>query len=204
MFVYAIHNSATDKLYIGQHAGTDLQAYLAYNIRHAMNKSGNKTYLYRAIRKYGPAVFTIKPLVQPADKQQMDALEIFFIRTLETQNPDIGYNITAGGGGRLGVRRPHTEAEKIAIGDFQRGRTKSPEHRQKIGDAQRGRKFTDEHIKNLKAGQTGKPKRRSPEHCAKIAENKRLWWARKKEMEAANGPTPGNGESRPRFESTGL
>ena len=180
MHVYQVTNHVNGKIYIGQHAKEDLQAYLKYNVRHALNNSGNKTYLYRAIRKYGEQAFSIGSLIRPVDKQQMDALEIFFIRTLETQNPEFGYNITAGGGGRLGVSRPHTEAEKVAIGNAHRGKITPLSTRKKMSEVQRGRKFTEEHIKNLKAGQRGKPKRRSPEHCAKIAEHKRRWWARKR------------------------
>jgi group I intron endonuclease len=183
MHIYAITNTVNDKIYVGQHAGDSLPAYLAYNIRAALAGRGNKLFLYRAIRKYGPEAFVIKSLAQPLDKEQMDRLEIFFIRVLETQNDTIGYNITAGGGGRLGVKRPHTQEEKNRIGDAIRGRVVTWGN--KISAAQKGRTFTPEHVAALRAGQKGKKKRRSPEHSRKISENKKKWWADKKAKEAA-------------------
>ncbi len=181
MHIYAITNTVNSKIYVGQHAKDDLKAYLAHNIRAAMAGRGNKLFLYRAIRKYGPDAFVIKSLVCPYDKQQMDALEIFFIRTLETQNELIGYNITAGGGGRLGIKRPHTQEEKDHMSLVMKDRTIT--WRDKIAASQKGRKFTPEHIAALVKGQTGCKKTRSAEHCKKIRENKIRWWAEKKARE---------------------
>lgn len=184
MHVYVITNTVNGKLYVGQHVGDDLNWYWNHNIRAALRGSGNKTFLYRAIRKYGPEIFTIESIANPIDKHSMDKLEIAFISTLMTQDPAIGYNITGGGGGRLGVSRPHTEEEKQKISKIMKGRKLSPEWKKKIGDSQRGKKLTDAHRVALSAGQTGKPKKeRSSEHCAKIRENKRLWWALKKGTE---------------------
>jgi group I intron endonuclease len=161
------------------HSKDDLQAYLRYNVRHALANSGNKTYLYRAIRKYGPEAFSIKSLVRAVDKDQMDALEIFFIRTLETQNPEIGYNITAGGGGRLGTKRPHTEAEKAHMKEVMTGRNVT--WGDKISATQKGKTLTPEHIAALKIGQKGcKKPPRSPEHLRKISENSKARWAKLK------------------------
>jgi len=99
MHVYAITNAVNGKIYIGQHAGDDLQAYLRLNCRYAETKANHKPYLYRAICKHGRENFSIRSLAQPIDCQQMDALEIFFIRVLETRNSEIGYNLTDGGDG---------------------------------------------------------------------------------------------------------
>jgi len=182
MHIYTITNTVNSKIYVGQHSGDDLQAYLARNIRAAMAGRGNKLFLYRAIRKYGPDVFVIKSLVCPCDKEQMDKMEIFFIRTLETQNDTIGYNITAGGGGRLGTKRPHTQEEKDHMSSVMKDRIVT--WGDKIAASQKGRTFTPEHIAALKLGQTGCKKTRSAEHCQKIRENKKRWWAEKKAREA--------------------
>lgn len=140
MYVYAITNTVNGKVYIGQHSGDDLQKYLDYNTHAAFLPSAvaHKPALYRAIRKYGPESFEIKSLVVPVDKDQMDALETFFIRVLDAQIPEIGYNISPGGG--------------------------------------MGGLFTPEHIEALRAGQRGKSKFRSPEHSAKISQNKISFW----------------------------
>jgi len=180
MHIYAVTNTANGKIYIGQHSGDDLPVYLARNIRAALPGRGNKLFLYRAIRKYGAEAFVIRSLVCPCDKEQMDMMEKFFIRTLETQNDSIGYNITAGGGGRLGTKRPHTQAEKDHMSLVMKDRVVT--WGDKIAASQAGRKFTPEHIAALKLGQTGCKKSRSQEHCEKIRENKKRWWAERKAM----------------------
>lgn len=186
MHVYIITNKVNNKVYVGQHVGENLEKYLRHNIRHALNNSGNKTYLYRAIRKYGGDVFSIRSLVYCNDKPQMDTLEKVWIAECDSRDPNIGYNITAGGGGRLGIHRLHTEEEKRKIGDAHRGRPHSEEHCKNLSLSQIGRKFSEEHKAALRAGQIGKSKYRSPEHCNKISELKRQWWAKKK-LEAVDG-----------------
>jgi group I intron endonuclease len=181
MYVYVITTTVNDKVYVGQHCGNDLDAYLRHNIRHALNNSGDKPHLYNAIRKYGPESFKIRPLCYCNDKEQMDVLEKVWIAECSSNNPDFGYNITAGGGGVLGVSNPHTEETKLKMSLSRKGKPKTAEWSKKIGDSQRGRPFTEEHKAALRMGQIGKKKSRSPEHCEKIRQNKLLWWAKKKE-----------------------
>jgi group I intron endonuclease len=184
MHIYVVTNLKNDKIYIGQHSGDDLQAYLAHNIRAALAGRGNKLFLYRAIRKYGADAFVIHSLAHPIDKEQMDKMEIFFIKTLETQDDSIGYNITAGGGGRLGTKRPHTQAEKDHMSLIMKDRVVT--WGDQIAASQKGRKFTPEHIAALVRGQTGcKKSPRSSEHCEKIRQNKIRWWAERKAEESA-------------------
>ena len=182
MQVYAINNIANGKLYIGQHAGEDLIAYLKHNIRAALRNAGNKTFLYRAIRKYGGDNFTIRCIHKCVDKLEMDRAEKAYIKFFGTQDPVLGYNITAGGGGRLGTKNPHTEEQKKNMSRIMKGRILTAEWKKKIGDAQRGRPLTEAHKAALKGSQLGvKKSPRSPEHCEKIRENKRKWWALRKQ-----------------------
>jgi group I intron endonuclease len=157
-WIYAITNLVNGKLYIGQHYGENLQKYLLDKFYRA--RRHNTRALDRAIRKYGEQSFVISPLVRATDKSQMDKLEIFFIRTLETQKSIYGYNMTAGGGGhigeelsratrdkisaslignkrRLGIK--HTEAARLIMSQKGRGRKKSLEHRIKIGLGNKGK-----------------------------------------------------------------
>jgi len=160
MHIYAITNVANGKIYVGQHSKDDLPAYLAYNIRAA-------------------DAFVIRSLVCPIDKEQMDKLEMFFIRTLETQDDSVGYNITAGGGGRLGIKRLHTQEEKDHMSQVMMGREIT--WADKISASQKNRPLTPGHVAALKLGQKGcKKPPRSPEHCEKIRENKKKWWAERK------------------------
>jgi len=117
--VYAITNTVNGKIYVGQHCKADLEKYFRHVLSDAKT-SKHKPHLYRAIQKHGCQAFTIQSLVRPIDKQQMDELEKFFIRTLESRNPEIGYNIAIGG-----------EAPML-------GRTASAETRMKLSLAKRG------------------------------------------------------------------
>ena len=187
MYVYVITNSVNGKIYVGQHVGDDLEAYFAHNVKAALANRGNKTYLYKAIRKYGADSFTIEPLiVDVKDKIALDEWEKLFISMFETQNSDIGYNITGGGGGRLGTHHKHTEEFKKQVSLRHKGKVTPLETRIKISLSQKGRKFTEEHKQALRLGQLGKKKRRSKEHCLKISENKRRWWAERKKKVGDN------------------
>ena len=185
MQVYAINNIANGKVYVGQHSGEDLLAYLKHNIRAALRKAGNKLFLYRAIRKYGAENFTIRCIHKCADKAEMDRAEKAYIKLFGTQDPELGYNITAGGGGQLGVRRPHTEEEKIKIGLAHKGKITSEETKAKLSKVQKGKTLSEEHRVALVGSHGGKQKQtRSPEHSLKISETKKKWWAERKRQEA--------------------
>jgi len=137
--------------------------------RALLHGEDRKPHLYNAIRKWGAEAFVIRLLIEALDKEQADKLEQFFIRTLETQNKDIGYNIAAGGGGSFGYKRVISaeQREKLRILGFRRvqsastrakiaaansGVPKSEEHREKLSKAKMGIKmgpFSDEHRSNM-------------------------------------------------------
>lgn len=169
MNVYAITNTANGKIYIGQTC-QNLDRYLRSDVTRALlHGKDRKPHLYNAIRKYGAEAFVIRLLVKALDKEQADKLEQFFIRTLETQNKEIGYNIASGGGGSFGYKRTFSDAqrEKIRVAGLGRvqsastrekisiansGVPKSVEHRAKLSRAKRGIKmgpFSDEHRSNM-------------------------------------------------------
>lgn len=139
MHVYCITNKINGKIYVGLHEG-NLPEYLAMNTARAFGKTrwNDKPFLYRAIRKYGREEFSIYPLVDALDRTQAGELEKFFIRTLETRNPEIGYNLTEGGTGGATRFGPHTPdaIEKMRLAN--RGKPKSPEHRKRLSVAKMG------------------------------------------------------------------
>lgn len=97
--IYLITNQINEKHYVGQTV-KGLKTRFSRHIRAA--KSGSDAYLYRAIQKYGHDRFTVSLLATAKDKEDLDRLEIFWIKTLKTKRP-LGYNITEGGGGCLGL-----------------------------------------------------------------------------------------------------
>lgn len=183
MNVYAITNRENGKVYVGQTV-SKLDRYLRSDITRAMlNGEDRKPYLYNAIRKYGPEAFVIRLLVEVLDKQQADKLEQFFIRTLETQNRDVGYNIAAGGGGSFGYEREFTAEHRVKLAAVWTGRKhtaetkekmrlaglgkpKSAEHREKLSKAKMGIKmgpFSNAHKRNMSLAATAAHARRKQE-----------------------------------------
>ncbi len=90
MIIYQITNVVNGKRYIGKttKSAEDRLKKHFYNA-----KSGQNTHLYKAIRKYGEASFTIE-VVENTDEQQLNEREIFWISKLSPE-----YNMTIGGDG---------------------------------------------------------------------------------------------------------
>jgi len=87
MIIYKTRNKINGKIYIGQDS-YDNPLYL-----------GSGVLLNRAILKYGIENFE-KEILEKCDTQEkLNEREIFWIKTLNSQNPQIGYNISRGGSG---------------------------------------------------------------------------------------------------------
>jgi hypothetical protein len=107
MFIYVIVCSETLKIYVGQHKGTNLQKYLQTKFSNAKRNSGTRSHLFAAMKKHPHESWSIHPLISGVEiRQELDELEKHFIRALNAQHPDVGYNICDGGEGFTG---PHTE-----------------------------------------------------------------------------------------------
>ena len=110
MYVYVIVNSETLKIYIGQHKGTNLRKYLQTKFSDAQHQLRLRSRLYRSMRKYPKQVWSIHPLISDLQtREECDYWERLLIKTLNTQHPDVGYNICRGGEGFTGL---HTEEQK--------------------------------------------------------------------------------------------
>jgi len=178
MHIYAITNTVNGKIYIGQHSGDDLRAYLGLQCRRAVSKGrGNdKPLLYRAIRKYGPESFVISSLVRPCDKEQMNALEKFFVRTLYSRDLEIGYNLAEGGlGGATRDGCTNTEHQKLAVALALTGLPKSTEHRKHLSESKMGIPCPAVVESNI---------RRRSKNPSKAALRQRKWRAEKKLRES--------------------
>ena len=140
-WIYLITNLVNGKIYVGQHSGPDLQAYLEFNLHAAFLQSrrNNKPILYRAMRKYEASAFTISCLFQAPDKRQQNEAEKFLIRLLASRQRSVGYNLAEGGTG----------------GNTREGYTNSPEHCAKTGAALKGRPKSDEHCRKISVAKTG-------------------------------------------------
>lgn len=89
--IYVITNTVDGKKYVGQSINIS-QRWRAHRTRYQVED----TYLYRAMRKYGLDAFTFEILVE-CDKTDLNNLEQYWIGVYQSNNPDFGYNLTAGG-----------------------------------------------------------------------------------------------------------
>jgi hypothetical protein len=103
MYVYVIRNSATGKVYIGQHKGTNLRQYLQKKFYDAAKGRGGSSRLYNSMRKHAKEVWSIEPLIEGVQtREELDRLERLLIALYDTRNPEVGYNICRGGEGYTG------------------------------------------------------------------------------------------------------
>ena len=104
--------------------------------QHASNK---KSYIGRAIRKYGVENFSIEILEECDTCEQLNEREIFWIAELNSKVPN-GYNLTDGGDGIVGC----SEETRAKLALASKGRKFSEETRAKIGLASKNRRPNEE------------------------------------------------------------
>lgn len=124
--IYKITNRINKKIYIGQ--TTNLSKRWATHQREAQNwKHDNsvkkqhkyRSLLYTAMAKYGVTNFTIEIIDKGNSKSELDVLEKYWIQTLDSRNPNKGYNIAEGGsGGKLNLGKKFSKeiCQKISLG----------------------------------------------------------------------------------------
>ena len=161
--VYLITNQENGKYYVGKTV-QPLESYFRTQLSSAKRRN-NKPHLYSAIRKYGDATFIAEPLAQTQDVKQLEALECLWIALLDSRNPNVGYNITAGGTGgsdgsnRLGKKHSLESRRKMSLA--LRGRKNphqgpSEECRHRIAESLRGRIMPEETRKKISQSNTGR------------------------------------------------
>lgn len=84
-------NKINGKVYIGQTKTSYLSRW------DNGNGYGHCSRFAKAIKKYGWDGFEHIPLIEGLTKSEADYFERFFIAFFDSQNPEFGYNLTAGG-----------------------------------------------------------------------------------------------------------
>lgn len=134
--IYQLRNNVNGKLYIG----------VTNNFNKRMREHSyayNDYRISRAIRKYGWENFSSKIICTTENKDQAyKELEPKYIAEGKTNDPNIGYNSTAGGEGSVGYN-PSSQTRK-KMRDKKLGRKLSEEHKTKIAESNRGKKRTPE------------------------------------------------------------
>ncbi len=102
-------------------------------------EKGEGFYLHRAIRKYGPEVFTVEVIYRAKTLAELFKMETFFIVLHQSHATKNGYNLTLGG-------------EGVPGNTWNKGRKWAPEVIARRAASNRGKKRDAEQLANLKAG----------------------------------------------------
>lgn len=110
--IYLYENIINKKIYIGQAQDIHKRA-----IQHS---NSNSMYFHKALHKYGEENFNIY-ILEYCNIENLDNKEIYYITKYKSNTPGIGYNLTAGGQGHLGV--PCSEEKKAKLAEIQQKET---------------------------------------------------------------------------------
>lgn len=143
--IYLLTNITNGKQYIGQ---TTRGARRRWSQHILEAKQGTNRILCHAIRKYGAGAFTLAVIDTADNHDDLDAKEIYWIKTQGSLSPG-GYNLAKGGqrpplnnieGTRQRNRsRVWSHESRARMRLAQLGKTASPETRAKLSDARKGR-----------------------------------------------------------------
>jgi len=129
-FVYITTNMVNNKKYIGQRMFVkDWKYYL-----------GSGKYLKLAFKKYSKENFSREIIAIAYSRDELNILEIMFIKKYNAVIDNNYYNILEGGGGSPTSGTHYSDELKKKISNALKGKRLSEETKRKIGDAERGEK----------------------------------------------------------------
>ena len=155
-YIYKIVNLVNNKIYIGKTINS-VEHRLKEHIRTSKRKRTYTSYLYNAMNAYGEENFDIE-VIEECQLSIIDERERFWIKKLNSQNPNIGYNIQEGGeGGAVRSKEfkitdnqlaglstawhlPASDKLKKKLSEIRTGCDVSIETRQKLREKSLGRK----------------------------------------------------------------
>ena len=108
--LYRLTNTINNRIYIGK----------TVNFKRRMSKhkySKRKTYISRAIQKYGWENFKREIIIDNVPEEDLSGLEISYIETENTMAP-AGYNLTKGGEGLSGFKHSAESIRKMHNGKY--------------------------------------------------------------------------------------
>jgi group I intron endonuclease len=146
MLIYLITNKVNGKIYVGQTRKTIEKRWRGHVLA---ARAGASLHLYNAIRKYGPDNFEVQEIASAVSLDELNQLEMDYIKKLRAANRRVGYNMTMGGGGgvpTLEVRRKISKANT--------GRKASDQTRQRLSLSHKGKVLPLEQRKKI--GESGK------------------------------------------------
>ena len=133
MIIYLTTNNIREKVYVGKLVNERKKTYL-----------GSGTYVRRAIKKYGKENFSRITLEDGiTDHDYLCEREKYWIAFYDSTNPDVGYNLTEGGGGLLGFHHSEETLEKLSESHkgqipWNKGISPSKETLEKLSESHKG------------------------------------------------------------------
>ena len=97
--VYVIVNQVNDMIYVGQTACNRRKRWREHCF--AARSRGRRTRFHRAMHKYGIENFRMEVIDFAESPEELDGKERAWIERLQSNNPEKGYNLTAGGDGAV-------------------------------------------------------------------------------------------------------
>ena len=139
--VYKYTNLINGKIYIGQTYQT-----LEQRAEKGQGYKGS-TYFYNAIQKYGWSNFKAEILQDNLTSEEADLYEEYYIKLLDSTNPQIGYNLRSGGikstaseHTRKIISQNAKERYKDKTKNPMYGKKHSPESLKKMSESKKGNK----------------------------------------------------------------
>lgn len=173
--IYRITNSVNGKFYIGQTTMALTHRWECHTSEARRGKLPSP--IYRAMRKYGAAAFSIR-VVGVADTQaDLNQLEAEIVRESGAMKPGAGYNAREGGGagGKMTAEAKKRMSEsRRGEKHWSFGREFSEDHRRRLGDAFRARGGMPPEA-HAKRSATMMGHAVSPETRAKISAGRKGW-----------------------------
>lgn len=151
--VYKIVNTVSGKLYVGY--TTDFRRRMSQHLFRLREGKHHSKHLQAAFDKYGEGAFKFL-LIEEVERAQAVEREQFWIDTLGTCNPTVGYN-KAKVGHNPGC--PHTVRAKTLMSEQRRGRPATERQiaaNRKIADSKRGLKRPPEVVEKVAAALRGR------------------------------------------------
>jgi len=112
MFIYKLTNTLNNKIYIGL-TTESISERCRKRIAEAKYRDSRNSYILNAIRKHGSEVFKVEQIDTAITLEELQQKEIFYIQQYNSTNRKIGYNLTKGGEGNLGLKMSDETKEKI-------------------------------------------------------------------------------------------
>lgn len=162
--VYCIENTVNGKRYVGQTVQPIQKRWMSHQ---AHNECAA---LHGSIKKYGAQAFEIYILDEADSKSNLDTLEDFYIRLLNTVDRSIGYNLR--GGGSFGTHSDDSKKKMSGkvLAAYARGDLLEKRRLQKTGS-----KLTDLQKQALREANIGK--KASDETRKKLSAVRKALWA---------------------------